>query len=83
MRENNEGFTISEYSTETQVASGQTSFVADFIENIKNFTVRMHQEQTEAKHQLNRKRQMQKQIYQDTIGQMTVKQKLKIGIYRF
>ncbi len=83
MKEINENFTLSGYSTETQIASGLTSFVTAIIDNIKRFTVRMQQEQAEAKHQLNRKHQIQKQIYQDTIGQMTVEQKLKMGIYRF
>jgi len=83
MREINENFTFSGYSTETRVTSGLTSFVTSIIENIKSFTVRMQQEQAEAKHRLNRKHQMQKQIYQDTISQMTVEQKLKMGIYRF
>ncbi len=83
MKEINENFTLSGYSTGTQVASVLTSFVTAIIDNIKSLTVRMQQEQAEAKHQLNRKHQIQKQIYQDTIGQMTVEQKLKMGIYRF
>ena len=83
MSEINENFTLSGYSTETQVSSGLNSFVTAIIDNIKSFTVRMQQEQAEAKHQLSRKHQIQKQIYQDTIGQMAVEQKLKMGIYRF
>ena len=76
---NNKDFIISENSTQL----GLASFVTEFAENIKRFFIRTDQAQAEARHQLNRKRQMQKQVYQDTIGRMTVEQKLKMGICKF
>ena len=83
MRENNKDFTISGFATEFETTSGLASFVTEIIEDIKSLIARIQQEQAEAKHHLNRKRKVQKQIHQITIGQMTVEQKLKMGIYRF
>lgn len=73
---------ISGYLNQQKVATGIPTLISEIIEKIKKFNVRMKREQTEAKHQLNRKSQVQRQIHQDTIGQMTVEQKLKFRIYQ-
>jgi len=82
MRANNTEFTKSEFSPEIAVSFGLTSFVTEIIGNIKRLAAGMRRERAKARLQPNRKRKMQKQIYQDTIDRMTVEQKLSIRNYR-
>jgi hypothetical protein len=83
MSDNNNDFSISEYSNEPDVVSGFTSSVTGIFANLKNFTMRMRDEQAEARQQENRKREMINQVRQESIKRMPLEKLIRMGFYHF
>jgi hypothetical protein len=80
---NNIENTMDQYSTQMQVAPRLVSTITGIVEGIQNFIARAKQEQAKAKLHMGRKNQMKRQLHIDTINQISLRQKLRMGIYRF
>jgi hypothetical protein len=78
---NNIESAISVPSFQIDVAPRFVSALSGIVAGIQNFVARLQLEQIVAKRQMNQKRQMKVQLHQDTINQMSLDQKLKLGLY--
>jgi hypothetical protein len=83
MSDNHRNFSISGYPNETDVVSGFFSLVTGIYKNLKNLAIRMRDEQTGARHQSNRKREMLNQVQQESIKRMPLEKLIRMGFYHF
>ena len=79
---NNIENTIGEYSPRIEATPKLVSIITDIFQSVQIFIVRAKQEQAKVRYQMANKNRMKIQLHQDWIDQMSLVQKLKLGLYR-
>ena len=79
---NNIENTIGEYSPQIEATPKLVSIITDIFRSVQIFIARVKREQAEVRYQMANKNRMKIQLHRDWIDQMSLVQKLKLGLYR-